>query len=113
MMSLYDLIKKCNIILFSTLLYYHSFSAQLKMAIDRFHGVELIINKLNIKTFLFITAASSQSNIAHGAIISYRTTINYLNWANSGELIALNCATKADIIKTDYPAQAYSLGISL
>ena len=82
---LYPELKKADMIIFVSPLYYHCLSAQIKIAIDRFHGID-------------------------SALGSYHETVKYLGWNDSGVLLAYGCSTRADIEKTDYPKKAYELG---
>ena len=91
-------------------LYYHCLSAQIKIAIDRFHGIDNALIGTNKKAMLLMTAASNVESIYNGALGSYHETVKYLGWNDSGVLLAYGCSTRADIEKTDYPKKAYELG---
>lgn len=43
----------------------------------------------------------------------YATLSSYMRWQNRGTVLATNCKTRKDILKTTYPQAAYDLGHSL
>ena len=107
---LYPELKKADMIVLVSPLYYHCLSAQIKIAIDRFHGIDNALIGTNKKAMLLMTAASNVESIYNGALGSYHETVKYLGWNDSGVLLAYGCSTRADIEKTDYPKKAYELG---
>ena len=110
MNELYPELLRADMVVFVSPLYYHAMSSQIKMAIDRFHGVDDLLRKKPKKTMLLMTAASEVESIFDGAVTSYRETVKYLGWENCGTLLAYGCYTQEDMEKTDYPGQAYALG---
>ena len=110
MNCLYPELKKADMIVFVSPLYYHAMSAQLKMAIDRSHGIDDDLVGTHKKAMLIMTAASSVQSIFDGAVGSYHETLKYLDWDNCGTLLAYGCYERADIEKTEYPQKAYELG---
>lgn len=110
MVDLYPQLQKADMVVFVTPLYYHAMSAQIKMAIDRFHGIDDILRGTDKQAMLIVTAASTEHRITTGAVGSYYEMLHYLGWTDAGTLLVYGCCTRADIEKTDYPEQAYQLG---
>lgn len=110
MNELYPELMKADMVVFVSPLYYHAMSSQIKMAIDRFHGIDDLLRGTPKKAMLLMTAASNVKSIFQGAVASYQETIQYLGWENCGTLLVYGCYTKDEIVKTDYPKQAYELG---
>lgn len=110
MAELYPKLVEADMVVFVTPLYYHGMSAQIKMAIDRFHGIDDLLRGAKKKAALIITAASSDRRITTGAVGSYHETLHYLGWQDAGCLLAYGCYTREDMEKTDYPRQAYQFG---
>ena len=107
---LYLEVLKADMVVFVSPLYYHAMSSQIKMAIDRFHGIDDLLRETPKKTMLIMTAASEIKSIFQGAVESYHETVKYLGWEDCGTLLAYGCYTREDIEKTVYPDQSYALG---
>ncbi|MFR1804457.1 MAG: flavodoxin family protein [Faecalispora jeddahensis] len=113
MTELYAALLKADMVVFVTPLYYHAMSAQIKMAIDRFHGIDHLLRGANKKAMLIVSAASAEKRIMNGVIGSYQETTHYLGWQDTGILLAYGCYSRSDMEKTDYPEKAYQLGRSV
>ena len=113
MTELYTKLLKADMVVFVTPLYYHAMSAQIKMAIDRFHGIDDLLRGTNKKAMLLVSAASTEERIMNGVVGSYHETTHYLGWKDMGILLAYGCYSRSDMEKTDYPEQAYQLGRSI
>lgn len=110
MAELYPVLKRADMVVFVTPLYYHAMSAQIKMAIDRFHGIDDMLRGAGKQAMLVVTAGSDKHRVTNGAVGSYQETLHYLGWKDVGTLLAYGCYARADIDKTDYPEKAYRLG---
>lgn len=113
METLYPKLQEADLVAFVTPLYYHGASAQLKAAIDRFHGIDDLIRNTGKKAVLLVTAADTKERIMKGVVGTYIETLHYLNWQDCGKVLAIGCYAREDIEKTEYPKQAYDLGRSL
>lgn len=113
MTKLYPKLQEADLVTFVTPLYYHGASAQIKTAIDRFHGIDDLIRNTGKKAVLIVTAADTKERIMNGVVGTYMETLNYLNWQDCGKILAIGCYTRIDIEKTEYSKQAYDLGRSL
>ena len=107
---LYPELKKADMIVFVSPLYYHGLSAQIKMVIDRFHGIDDDLVGTDKKAMLLMTAASTVESIYNGAVGSYMETLKYLGWKDCGVLLAYGCYGRDAIEKTNYPQKAYEMG---
>jgi multimeric flavodoxin WrbA len=101
-----------GIIVFITPVYYHGFSAQLKSVIDRFQATVFSMQG-NKKVMLMATAAHDEAWVMDGLTAHYRNLNRYMRWKDIGMVLAIGCATKTDIEKTNFPKQAYELGKSI
>lgn len=110
MLELYPKLKEADLIVFVTPLYYLGMSAQIKTAIDRFHGINKFIRHTKKKAMLIVTAGSQKAYMENGIMVSYHELLRYLEWENMGTLFAGGCYYKEDIKKTDYLQKAYELG---
>ena len=113
MAELYPRLKSADMVVLISPLYYHGLSAQIKVAIDRFHGIDDHLRGAHKKAVLIVTAASRTQTVMNGAVETYRETLRYLGWQDVGMLLAYGCATREDIEKTEYPQRAYHLGTAV
>lgn len=110
MVELYPRVEAADLVAFVSPLYYHGLSAQIKMAIDRFHGIDHHLRGANKKAALIVTAADTAPTLMNGVVGTFRETLRYLKWQEAGMLLAYGCYARADIEKTDYPKLAYRMG---
>lgn len=113
MSELYHKLIDAEIVVYVSPLYYHNISAQLKTVIDRYHGIDDLIRGTGKKVLTIITAAYPEDWVFDGVKATIRTTTKYLGWKDCGGVFAYGCHQKSDIEKTDYPQQAYELGLNL
>lgn len=111
--KLYPKLCEADLIAFVTPLYYHGPSAQLKAAVDRFHGIDDFLRGADKRAVLIAAAADARARVTRGLEAEYEETLNYLGWRDAGRVLALSCYYRADIEKTDYPEAAYRLGRNL
>lgn len=96
-------------VVFVTPVYYFGMSSQLKAVLDRFYVPEAVLRGRK-KAVLLASAASSEQSVAKNLVGLYRNVVDWMQWENSGEVLALGCGTRKDIDKSDYPEEAYLLG---
>ncbi|MCI5754394.1 MAG: flavodoxin family protein [Clostridiales bacterium] len=113
MRPLYDKLIEADAVVYVTPVYYHGPTAQLKTVIDRFYGVNPKICGVRKKAVLLAAAASPHAWVTDGLTALYRTDLRYLGWEDCGTVLAIGCATRQDVERTDYPQQAYELGKAL
>lgn len=111
--DLYPRLERADMVVLVSPLYYHALCAQIKMVIDRFHGIDDRLRGADKKAMLIVTAADTVPTIMDGAVASFRQTLRYLKWKEAGMLLAYGCYSRADIEKTDHPKRAYELGRAL
>lgn len=102
-----------DLVVFVTPVYYFGFSAQLKTAIDRFHGYGQELKKKGMKAMLVAAAADKEENTVFALKAHYEKICSYLNFENAGEIFGFGCATPAMTRNTEYMKEAYELGNSL
>lgn len=110
MVELYPKLKDADMVVFISPLYYHGLSSQIKMAIDRFHGIDDFLRGADKKAMLIVTAADTRPSVMDGAVKSYQETVHYLRWQDASTLLAYGCYSRTDMEKTDYPEKAYQMG---
>jgi len=103
---------EADLLVFVTPLYYFGMSAQLKIVIDRFYANN---SKLQggKETILLATAADDDEDSMQALVAHYLTMIEYMQWIDMGTLLALGVAVRDDIEASDFPEQAYKMGINI
>lgn len=95
-----------------TPLYYFGFSAQVKTVIDRFYANNYKLTG-GKKVFLLATAYDSNDWTMSALTAHYETLTRYMRWQDSGRVLAVGCGARPDIERSQFPQEAYQLGLSL
>lgn len=114
--ELAPLLEEADAIVFSTPLYWFSFPAQVKAAIDKMYAyVSKSCNRpLKIKeSLLLVCGADEDMKMFDGIIASYREIVHYMNWKEKGVLAVPKVNEKGDIEATDALIKAEEYGRSL
>lgn len=114
--ELAPLLEAADVIVFSTPLYWFSFSAYIKAAIDKMNAYlqENCKHPLKIKeSLLLVCGADEGMETFDGIIVTYRQITNYMNWKDKGILAVPKVREKGDIETTDALVKAENLGKSL
>ena len=91
MLKIYPYYKEADILVLASPMYYWSFSAQLKMAIDRLFAVTEIDPNYNTpykECFMLMAAEGNDENNSKPVIEYYKYLLNYLGWKDLGYFIA-------------------------
>ena len=101
-----------DLVAFVTPLYYWGMSAQLKTVIDRFYSNN---SRLHVKKKAILMATSYDANdwTMQALTAHYKTLLRYLGWEDVGMVLAIGCGVRSDIEQTDFPNQAYRLGLKV
>lgn len=113
MYRLYPKLIEADAVAFVTPLYYHGYSAQLKAAIDRFHGVDDLIRGTGKKAVLLAAGANPNRWIMDGIMATFHTELRYLGWQDAGSVLAPGCYSADDMEKTEFSCRAFMLGKTL
>lgn len=109
-----DLIMKlvdADVIALVTPVHYFHVSSSLKTIIDRFYSRT---GSISGKRSVMLAAAGSNQDSTFRSLRKYYATLsNYMRWRSLGTIFAPGCATKEQILKTNYPRAAYDLGYGL
>lgn len=101
-----------DLVVFVTPLYYWGMSAQLKTVVDRFYArnSKLHVNK---KAILMATAYDAKDWTMSSLTHHYQTLMKYLGWEDIGTVLAVGCGSRPLIERSEFPAQAYQLGLKV
>lgn len=112
MTLLYPLLLEADIVAYVTPLYYHGVSAQLKCAIDRFHGVDDLIHQEKVAALISV-GGTDDKTLFKGIECWFETDLKYLGWKNAGSLFVTGCYDKGSVVETPYLAKAFDLGYAV
>ena len=114
--ELAPLLEAADVIVFSTPLYWFSFSSQIKAAIDKMYAYmgKNCKRPLKIKeSLLLVCGADEGMKIFDGIIATYREIAHYMKWEDKGVLAVPKVNEKGDIEATDALVKAEEYGKSL
>lgn len=108
------LLDKSDVIVFATPLYAYSFSAAIKLAIDKFNTYLVGQREPNIKeSVLLVTAGEENEEIFKGIVCTYNSIANIANWTSLGIITVCGVMKKDDILKTNALEEAERLGLNI
>ena len=114
MEKLYPELLATDCIVMVTPLYYFGMTAQLKLTIDRLYAITGKLKETKRKAAFMAAAWEPSTTKSMKALTEhYKTIIKWFNCDNAGIILAGECGTREAIEKTDYPAQAYQLGLNI
>ncbi len=102
-------ILEADVLVFASPVYYYNINAQIKVVIDRFYANNSSLQEKK-KAVLMVTMADDCIESAEGPAAFFFNFCQYMKWENGGMIVAMDCWSRADIEKTNYPQQAYELG---
>ncbi len=91
-----------DVIVISTPLYWFTFPAQLKAALDKFYSFMVAEKSIKMKESLLLVCGEGEDKSSFkGLIKSYDMMADYCGWINKGTIIATGVGDKGEILKTD------------
>ena len=109
--ELAPLLEQADMVVFATPLYWFTFPAQMKAAIDKFYAFFVGKRPLKVKEcVLLVTGGGTEPDTYEGIVKSYKLIADFLNWQDSGIVIVPGLHDKDDILKTDGLKKAETLG---
>lgn len=92
------LIAQADTVVFSSPLYYFSFTAQIKAVIDKLYSFNSSPEPLKIEeSVLLACGETTDLTDFEGMTKTYEKTIGYLNWKDRGQILVPGVFTKAEI----------------
>ncbi len=108
--ELAPMLEEAEVIVFATPLYWFTFPAQLKAAIDKFYSF-VVAQKPFQKESLLLACGEDDREIGFEALVkTYEVMIDYLKWTDLGRLIVTGVYEKGAIKQTDGLVRAENLG---
>ena len=113
MLELYPNLLKADVLALVTPLYYHTYTAQLKAVIDRFHAKDKFLCGANKRAILLAVGANPNEWVMMGITATFETSLKYLCGQDKGKVLAFDCIDRTAFELTDCPQKAYPLGLGL
>lgn len=113
--ELAPLAEDSDMIVFVSPLYWFSFSAQIKAALDKFYAFGVGQRNLKIKESALITCGEDTDPAGYDGIVkSYELITGYKEWVDKGRIIVTGVNHKGDILnKEEYLEQAEKMGAAV
>lgn len=110
------LIAQAETVVFSSPLYYFSFSAQIKAVIDKLYSFNSSPEPLKVKEAVLLACGeTSDLSDFDGMVKTYEKTIEFLNWNDKGKILVPDVNRKGEINTKgqDYLKSAKELGYAI
>lgn len=101
--ELAPLVQEADVLVIVTPLYFYSFSAQIKSALDKFYAFDSKGKPLAIReSYLLACCAEDKIEAFDGLVKSYELTAKYCQWEDKGQILVTDVQDKFDILKTNW-----------
>ena len=113
--ELEPLLEQTDAVVFASPLYWFSFSAQIKAAIDKMNAYDSENTRRPLKVkegALLVCGAGEDMQIFEGINATYKSMLTYLGWCNAGIVAVTGVQEKGDILKTEGLVSAEKLGLA-
>ncbi|MBN7773210.1 flavodoxin family protein [Clostridium aminobutyricum] len=108
------MMENCDVIVIATPLYWFTFPAQLKAALDKMYSLLIGGIQSNIKeSMLLACAGGAEESDFDGLVKTYELIAAYQNWTDLAHLLVPSVHEKGDILNTHALKKAEELGLSL
>ncbi|WP_283170207.1 flavodoxin family protein [Curtanaerobium respiraculi] len=111
--ELKGLIRTTDMLVFAFPVYYYSWPSQAKAVIDRFYSFTYELTGMRKKAIMLTVAWDSTPESFEIVEAYYDRICSYMHFQDCGRVVGIGCGTPDMTRTTDYPAQAYRLGVSL
>lgn len=112
--ALAPLVEEAEVIVIVTPLYWYTYPATLKAAIDKFYAFLIGKRAVAGKSCMLMACGSDvDSSVFVPLKKAYELTLSVLGWRDAGQLIVPGMTAAGEIQSTDYPRQAEQLGLDL
>lgn len=112
MSEVYDKLRKADIVVIASPVYFYGISAQLKAIVDRLHTP--MRNEFRIKKLaLILVGAATLPELFDAIKVQYQLVLNYFHLEDAGMVLVKGAKEKGDVKNSDGLKKAYELGISI
>lgn len=111
--KLYVEIEQADLIVLASPLYFFGLSAQIKCVIDRLYPYYVANSVRQVKgkeCVLLVSCATDEAEELEGLLSTYHIMTKYMQWYDTGHVIAYGMDGKGEVRNTKYIEQAKNLG---
>jgi len=94
-------IESADAVVFTTPLYWFTFSAQIKAVIDRFYAFSHTGREIGGKESALIACCGGDISVMDGLAVSYGSMVDYLKWISLGMALIPDINDPGEVHKTD------------
>ncbi len=103
-----------DMLVLATPMYWFTFPAQLKAALDKMYALLIGGRQSNIKESILLACAETEEMADFdGLVRTYELIASYQKWTDRARLLIPSVAEKGDILQTDALKRVESLGLSI
>jgi multimeric flavodoxin WrbA len=102
-----------DLVVFVTPLYYYGMSAQIKTVIDRFYASNVKLRNSGKKAIFMATSNNPNDWAMSAPTHHYQALLKYLGWEDIGMVLAVGCGSRPLIERSEFPEQAFQLGLKV
>lgn len=112
MHKVYEKLKRADIVVVASPVYFYGISAQLKAIVDRLHTP--MRNEFNIKKLgLILVGAATLPELFDSIKMQYQLVLNFFHLENAGMVMVKGAKDKGDVKSSNGLREAYELGLSI
>lgn len=112
MPKVYEKLKKADVLVIASPVYFYGISAQLKAIVDRLHTP--MRNEFSIKKLaLILVGAATLPELFDSIKIQYQLVLNFFHLEDAGMVLVRGAKDKGDVKNSDGLEKAYELGLSI
>lgn len=112
MSFIYEKMRRADMLVIASPVYFYGLSAQLKAVIDRFHNP--IRNSFPVKKMaLLLVGADTLPELFDCILTQYQLCLNYFRLEDAGRVLVRGVKDKGDIKNTEALNEAFLLGINI
>jgi multimeric flavodoxin WrbA len=112
--KLAPMLEQADMVVFATPMYWFTFPAQLKAAIDKFYSFLIGKRPWKVKECALLVCGGGTDLVTYdGFVKTYRTMADFLQWKDIGVIIVPGLHDKEEIVKTDGLQRAEIFGEKL
>ena len=112
MPKVYEKLKKADVLVIASPVYFYGISAQLKAIVDRLHTP--MRNEFNIKKLaLILVGAATLPELFDSIKMQYQLVLNFFHLEDAGMVLVRGAKDKGDVKNSHGLEKAYELGLSI
>lgn len=110
--AIYEKMRRVDVLVLASPVYFYGVSAQLKTVIDRFHAP--VRDTFPLKRLgLILVGAATLPGLFDSILVQYRSALDFFHLESVGTVLARGCKDKGDVKSAGFLAAAYDMGAQI